>query len=491
MRSFGLANFSLFTQNSTVMKDFILPLLITILSSFSIQAYAQCPPGDITFNNQIEINTFLADYPNCTTIPGNLKIGGASFVEQSDIDNIAQLAQITSIGGDLLIVFNSTDLINLHGLEQLTHVSGNVHVFHNSALADLNALSQITTIGGNLNISGNSALNSIDGLKKLTTVGANMDVTENPVLTRLNSFSKLQSVGGYLSIWGNAVLSDVNDLHQLISINGNLSVTQNHALTNLHGLRQLAVLGGDLNINQNINLTDLGNLTPKMTPTATLRVAHNFNLSDCAVQTICEHISSGGPIEVIGNGAGCSSVLELENACATNLPVELSNFTAKVIDKSIELVWYTETETNNDGFAIQRSKDAIDWNKVGWERGKGNSTTLQKYTFTDEQPLLGKSYYRLAQIDMDGKIEYSNVLTVTYYADSVTVYPNPVNDILQLSIMDELPIEEVIIYNTSGREMLREVPSSSTLNVSKLPRGTYILGITIQGDTIHKRILIQ
>jgi len=176
-----------------------------------------------------------------------------------------------------------------------------------------------------------------------------MDISENPVLEDLSGFNKLTSVGGYLSIWGNSMLSNVNDFYQLTSVNGNLSVTNNTTLTDLQGFRQLTNLTGDFNIALNKNLTELGDLKPMMSPSATLRVAYNDKLSDCVVQTICGHLSGGGAVEVIGNGAGCSNVAELEDACVSTLPVRLTNFRAKVLDKSVVLTWSTETEYSRLG----------------------------------------------------------------------------------------------------------------------------------------------
>lgn len=472
------------------MKNFTLIILATALSTICSIGYAQCPPGNITLGSQTEISNFIATYPDCTEIAGNLRIGGESFAQQSDISDISQLINIKTVLGDLRISYNSNNLSIFSGLSQLTYVGGSVYVFHNHILTDLSGLGKLKTVGGNIKISGNSLLTHL-GLEELTTVGADMNISENPVLEDLSGFNKLTSIGGRLTIESNYVLSNVNDLYQLTSINGGLSVTSNTALTDLKGFRQLTHLSGDFNIALNNNLTELGDLKPMMSPSATLRVAYNNKLSDCVVQTICGHLSNGGPVEVIGNGAGCSNVAELEDACISTLPVRLTDFRTKVVDKSVVLTWNTETESNNEGFEIQRSKDAIDWKSIGWVKGKGNSSTLQKYSFTDEQPILGKSYYRLVQLDMNGKTEYSATRVVTYYGGTISIHPNPANDFLQLSVIDELPIDEVIVYDTSGREMLREVPSSYNLNVSELPSGTYMISITIEGDTIHKRLLIQ
>ncbi|MGB5529968.1 MAG: exo-alpha-sialidase, partial [Ignavibacteriaceae bacterium] len=112
------------------------------------------------------------------------------------------------------------------------------------------------------------------------------------------------------------------------------------------------------------------------------------------------------------------------------VPVELLSFTHKIVNGKVILNWITATEINNMGFEIQRSIDNNIYVTVGFVEGRGNSTTNQYYSFTDES-LSGKIYYRLKQVDFNGSYNYSPVIEV----DGVTVstiqleqnYPNPFN----------------------------------------------------------------
>lgn len=472
------------------MKFSILPLLTLILSFIFSYTNAQCPSGDVHLSTQTEVSAFAAGYPNCTEINGNLKIGTLVSGVYSNIYDLSGLENIIHIAGDLLIL-NNNNLTDIQGLHQLSHVAGNVHIFSNQNITSLSGLNHLQTVNGNLKFLGNSALAGIDGMQNLISVGGDMEISGNTALTNLNAFNKLSAVGGYFTIWNNPVLNDIDELVKLSTIGGNLAINENLLIENLQGLESLVTLGGNFNLAQNASLLEIGNLKPTMQPSAMLRIAFNFNLSDCTAQAFCEHISNGGGVEIIGNGVGCSSAIEIENSCPFTLPVELSGFRAKVKNKNILLTWQTLTESNNEGFDIQRSNNGINWESIAWEAGQGDATTSRTYTFTDSRPLLGKSYYRLAQTDFDGKIEYSEIVMVSFYNGMVSVYPNPVSDILTITVADQMSIESLVVYNTSGSEVIRETAITNSLNLSRLHAGTYIIAIQVDGETIRQKLVVE
>lgn len=473
------------------MKYFTLPLLTFVLSFTFSYTNAQCPTSGVMLNSQATVSAFIEDYPNCTEINGNLEIGVISSLStNTNITNVSYLGNINSISGNLMIVGNN-DLTNIEGLNELTYVGGNVRIDYNQDLTDLSGLSKLETIGGSLLIGNNESLTTIDGMQELISIGGDATISENDILSNLNAFGKLTTIGGYLSIWSNSMLSNIDEFEKLGAIGDNLIIDRNTTLENLHGLEALVTLGGDFSITGNESLSEIGDLAPTMQSSSMLRIAANSNLSDCSVQTFCNHISNQGNVEIIANGIGCNSAVEIENSCAMTLPVELTNFRAEVKKTSVVLTWQTLTENNNDGFEIERSNDAINWQSVGWEAGKGNTTTAQMYTFTDKRPMLGKSYYRLAQTDFDGKIEHSEALIVSFYNGLVSVYPNPVSEILRITVENDMSIDNIVVYNTSGREVLRETSVSDSLNVAQLNSGTYIIAIQVAGETIHQKLVVE
>ncbi|MBS1619373.1 MAG: T9SS type A sorting domain-containing protein [Bacteroidetes bacterium] len=111
------------------------------------------------------------------------------------------------------------------------------------------------------------------------------------------------------------------------------------------------------------------------------------------------------------------------------LPVKLISFDAQQTnDNRIQLQWATASEINNDHFDVERSADAQAWSKIAEVKGAGNTNEMQQYALTDRQPLSGINYYRLRQVDYDGKYEYSDIAAAeisTAAAITMTVYPNP------------------------------------------------------------------
>jgi hypothetical protein len=144
----------------------------------------------------------------------------------------------------------------------------------------------------------------------------------------------------------------------------------------------------------------------------------------------------------------------------SNLPVELSSFTAKVLRAGgVQLDWRTETEVNNYGFEILRSaqNDSV-WKKLSFVEGHGNSNSPKEYSYTDNV-ISGKYSYRLKQIDTDGQFEYSKVIEVA--AGNIPGgfvleqnYPNPFNPstIIKFALA-ETQSAKLIIYDVLGNEV--------------------------------------
>jgi hypothetical protein len=120
------------------------------------------------------------------------------------------------------------------------------------------------------------------------------------------------------------------------------------------------------------------------------------------------------------------------------IPVELVSFTAIVTGTSVQLSWSTASETNNVGFEIERSVISngvrnLTWEEIGFVEGKGTTTEIQNYSFTDKNVVSGKYSYRLKQIDLDGSFTYSNEIeievefTMPIEFALEQNYPNPFN----------------------------------------------------------------
>jgi hypothetical protein len=165
---------------------------------------------------------------------------------------------------------------------------------------------------------------------------------------------------------------------------------------------------------------------------------------------------------------------------ANPLPITLdpNGLQAKFTEfNTVELKWRTYTETNNDRFEVERSQNGRDFEYQGEVRGAGTSTTVKNYLIIDEKPLYGKSYYRLKQVDFDGKFTYSNVVgvenTTTPTVEKFYAYPNPVSLSRNTTVNFNRAVN-VVVYNNMNRPM-RKYENVESFNAAGLAAGMYII----------------
>ena len=136
------------------------------------------------------------------------------------------------------------------------------------------------------------------------------------------------------------------------------------------------------------------------------------------------------------------------------LPVDFLNFEVNAGPNRNLLTWTTATELNNDHFTIERSANGVDFQEIGKVSGAGTTEEEQHYRFVDVQPLSGKSYYRLRQVDYDGTTDYSETLAVTRRTEGVSIFPNPVKDVLNYRLTDNLGGGSLLVRDARGAQVL-------------------------------------
>jgi hypothetical protein len=187
----------------------------------------------------------------------------------------------------------------------------------------------------------------------------------------------------------------------------------------------------------------------------------------------------------------------IQNSGSSPLPVELTSFSAIVLKDRIKLNWKTETEVNNYGFDIERSKKqgvrSEIWEKIGFVNGNGNSNSPKDYTFEDKNVTTGKYSYRLKQIDNDGNYQYSKVIEVDLSMpgkfELSQNYPNPFNPTtsIRFSIIESGNVK-LTLYNILGQEiktLVNEFKEAGVhtinFNASELNSGLYLYKLEANG----------
>ena len=185
------------------------------------------------------------------------------------------------------------------------------------------------------------------------------------------------------------------------------------------------------------------------------------------------------------NGSGgfntCTSVqsklVMVDENCI--LPIYLTSFDGDNIKRNNHLYWITEQEINSSHFEIERSKDGINFNKIGTL----NAININPYEFIDENTFIGYNYYRLKMVDIDGSYSYSH--TIALFADydaEYRVHPNPFENSITYTYYSEHGEElEIFIFNIMGQVVHNELVKCETctntahINVNDIPPGTYRL----------------
>jgi len=176
------------------------------------------------------------------------------------------------------------------------------------------------------------------------------------------------------------------------------------------------------------------------------------------------------------------------------LPVTLINFAVTKNANNVRLTWQTASEFNSDKFEIERGTDGVHFKKISEVKAAGNSSSIQHYQFTDKNTgpnLTAKLFYRLVQVDLDGKYIYSPVRFINFKQEDIVlhVFPNPTKDIITITNANPEPGSIYIITDETGRKIL-----SGNLNhgitivdIRYLVKGIYIINI---GREIKKAIQI-
>ncbi len=175
------------------------------------------------------------------------------------------------------------------------------------------------------------------------------------------------------------------------------------------------------------------------------------------------------------------------------LPVELLSFSGKTEKGVNNLKWATATESNNNGFDVERSADGKAFTSIGFVKGIGTSEKQQNYQMTDAKPISGINYYRLKQIDNDGKFTYSNTITLAMEKgteETLRIYPNPTHK--EITVSYPLSTKATISLFSAAGQLMKQMTTESnltTIDLEAMPVGIYFVKIQTESDAFTQKFI--
>jgi hypothetical protein len=210
-------------------------------------------------------------------------------------------------------------------------------------------------------------------------------------------------------------------------------------------------------------------------------------------------------VDILAGGYTNTLINTIGSCSATPLPVKLISFTARLNGDAANLAWTTASEYNNSHFEIEKSINGIDFTNIGEVQGNGTTNRLHHYQYTDHYPLVGRVYYRLKQVDFNGAIEYSPLVSLTPEVNTdiqiaMNVYPNPVSSsgILKISLnAREMGNVQLTLSNLSGKVMANQLNALQSgentleLPINNIPAGLYVLRVVVAGQVQIAKIQVK
>lgn len=256
-------------------------------------------------------------------------------------------------------------------------------------------------------------------------------------------------------------------------------------------LSELDSLNVSISTDRGITWTYLaGFVRPDATAAIPVWRQENVDLTPYAGQTV--QLAFEG-ISAQGNAFGLDNI---NINFSMVLPVSLLDFDAKRNGNANHLTWTTEQEVNADRFEVEFSEDGKNFNSIGRVKATNQTSGKQTYRYIDNRTTTGIHYYRIRSVDRDSKFSLSEVRSIRNlgYA-SLTVFPNPVSNQINLQIeLEKAENAAYFITDLSGRRVqtgrlnLNAGANRMPVSCSSIPKGTYILTLQLNNETLVKKI---
>lgn len=175
------------------------------------------------------------------------------------------------------------------------------------------------------------------------------------------------------------------------------------------------------------------------------------------------------------------------------LPVKFETVSATAEGCKVTVKWSTSVEKNSQYFEIERSQNGTDFKAIGRTDGAGNSFELKQYQYVDQSPEANHNFYRVRQVDFDGKSEVSPVVNVKVdcKVSGINIYPNPAKEVINVSGLSNKSTIE--IYNALGQKVASKSAHNTVeaVSLAGLADGTYSIQVVSGGEVIYTNKVVK
>ena len=222
----------------------------------------------------------------------------------------------------------------------------------------------------------------------------------------------------------------------------------------------------------NNNTATLGRFSNSSSSPRTLIVDFGNGMADTVSYIATSQAQNDGA--TVNFDAAGNPTYFISNNCVYPLPVKLGDFYLQNETDATTIFWSTLSETKCDYFEVQKSTDGINYSTIGKINATGNSVREVKYKFTDSKIIDGVSYYRLKQVDFDGKNDYSYPISTIH--DNTSIFYS--NNLIYLSIPKAKVNQTYLvnIYNLSG-QLVKTVYTNGNSTINWSNKGLFIIEI--------------
>ncbi len=191
------------------------------------------------------------------------------------------------------------------------------------------------------------------------------------------------------------------------------------------------------------------------------------------------HVFKGAEPPIVGpkyadqtTGSGFSSY--------TMLPVAFVNFYVAKENDNVKILWSTASETNNNHFEIERSFDGSRWNTLAIIASKGNTNSTTNYSYTDKKVIAASVYYRIKQVDNDGKAMYTTTSSVKNSGSLENAQIFASNRNIAVSFANVHSNITIMVWSTNGQSVMKQSYSQSayvSFQLKNAMPGLYIIQV--------------